>query len=124
MTLPPISRTSGSRVPALAEVVDRIAAEESLTPRQKQETNFALRTAGRAPARRLEEIPAHPAHLRERLGALSPAMAGVSAGRWSNVISLTRAALKIAGIANMPGRYYRWLRGLDLDFVTYSARRG
>lgn len=64
-----------------------------------------MRTAGRALARRLEEIPAHPAYLRESLAALSPAMAGVSAGRWSNVVGLTRAALKIAGVATMPGRY-------------------
>src|SRR6266566_807644 len=101
MTVAQFSRTPGSAIPSLAEVAEQIAVDESLTPRQKQETISALRTAGRALARRLEEIPAHPPYLRERLAALSPAMAGVSAGRWSNVISLTRAALKIAGVADM-----------------------
>ena len=104
MTLPPVSRTPDPPVPSLAELIERIAAEESLTPRQRQEIRSALRTVGRAIGRRLEEIPANPQQLRERLALLTPAMAGVSQGRWNNVVSLTRAALKLAGLTTIPGR--------------------
>lgn len=84
--------------------MQRIAAEGSLGPRQRQEVSSALRTVGRALGRRLEEIPASPRQLRERLALLTPAMAGVSQGRWNNVLSLTRTALKLAGLTTIPGR--------------------
>jgi integrase len=64
----------------------------------------ALRTVGRAIGRRLDEIPANPRWLRERFATLSPAMAGVSIGRWQNVQSLLRSALKHAGLTAVPGR--------------------
>jgi integrase len=54
--------------------------------------------------RRPEEIPAHPGYLRERLKTFTPAMAGLTQPRWRNVLSLSRSALKRAGLALMPGR--------------------
>src|SRR5262249_43055659 len=54
--------------------------------------------------RRLEEIPASPRQLRERLAILTPAMAGASPGCWNNIVSLTRGALKRSGLATIGGR--------------------
>jgi integrase len=84
--------------------LEQTALDAALTPRQRQETCSALRAVGRAIGRRLEEIPAHPRLLGERLAALTPAMAGVSRGRWNNVLSLTRGALKRVGLATIAGR--------------------
>lgn len=88
MTPPAVSRAPGSPVPSLAELMERIATEEALTPRQRQEIRSALRAVARAIGRRPEEIPARPRQLRERLAVLTPAMVGVSQGRWNNVLSL------------------------------------
>jgi hypothetical protein len=49
-------------------------------------------------------VPAEPRQLRPKLAKLTPAMAGVGAGRWSNIKSLTLKALKRAGLKSMPGR--------------------
>lgn len=104
MTASPPSRSPGAPSPSLAAVLEQTASDASLTPRHRQETCSALRAVGRAIGRRLEEIPAHPRLLRERLAALTPAMAGVSRGRWNNVLSLTRGALKRVGLATIAGR--------------------
>jgi integrase len=104
MTITPPSRTADSAPPTLAELLERIASEASLTQRRRQETCSALRTVGRAIGRRLEEIPANPRQLRERLVPLTPAMVGVSPGRWANIVSLVRGALKLAGLTAIPGR--------------------
>jgi hypothetical protein len=104
MTELPPSRASGVPFPSLAELLDEIASDQTLTPRQRQESCSALRSVGRALGRRLDEIQANPRQLRERLTTLTPAMAGVSRGRWNNVLSLTRAALKRAGLATIAGR--------------------
>jgi integrase len=110
MSISPLSRMPDSQLPSLAQVAEQIAADESLTRRQQQEMCSALRTVGRAIGRRLEEIPANLRQLRERLAAITPAMAGVSHGRWNNALSLTRGALKHVGLATIPGRSTEPLR--------------
>src|SRR5216683_3133901 len=67
MTVGPLSRAPDSPPPSLAELLDRLATDASLTPRQRQQTCSALRTVGRASGRRLQEIQANPRQLRERL---------------------------------------------------------
>ena len=91
--------------PTLAALCDRIAADERLLPRQRQDLVSGLRTIGKAIRQPLENISAHPGVLRERLKGFAPAMAGVSPRRWRNVLSLARFALKHAGLAHVPGRY-------------------
>ena len=104
MTEWPPSRGPGAPFPTLAELLDEIVSDQTLTSRQRQESCSALRSVGRALGRRLEEIPASPRQLRERLAILTPAMAGVSLGRWNNIVSLTRGALKRCGLATIAGR--------------------
>jgi integrase len=98
------SRGGGDAIVSLADLMREISSDPSLSPRQRQDTGSALRVVGRVLARPLEEIPAQPGQLRERLATMTPAMAGVSKGRWANILSLTRAALARAGLSKVPGR--------------------
>src|SRR5215217_9605821 len=91
----------------LAELVEQHRADPDLPPRRRQELIAALNTLGRALGKPLRDIPAHPAALRTALKDVSPAMAGVSKGRWRNVLSLLRRALAHAGTAVAPGGRYR-----------------
>ena len=107
-----MSVSSSSRKPShtgrqlnLADILARVTAHETLTDRQRQDLASALRTVGKAIGLPLTDVPAHPAHLRDRLKGFAPAMIGLSDRRWANVLSLARAALKHGGVALMPGRY-------------------
>jgi integrase len=91
--------------PTLADVLTNILADEALAPRRRQDIASALRTLAKALGRPLEELSAHPGFLRVRLKGFAPAMAGLAERRWRNTLSLTRFALKHAGLAHMPGRY-------------------
>src|SRR5262252_8995911 len=85
MSLPPTSRSSGLTVLSLADLLNAVGADMQLSARQRQDTCSALRIVGRALGRPLAELPARPRQLRERLAALTPAMVGVSKGRWANI---------------------------------------
>ena len=101
----PTSTASRASPPShLDGVLELVLADGSLTPRQRQDTASAVRTIARALGGGPEEIRAHPAALRERLKSFTPAMAGLSARRWANVLSLTTRALGRAGLVRTPGR--------------------
>jgi hypothetical protein len=89
----------------LAALRERVVADATLSARQWQDLSSALRSLGKALQTPLESIPAHPGYLRDRLKGFTPAMAGLTASRWRNILSLTRFALKHAGLAHLPGRY-------------------
>src|SRR3954466_13622995 len=89
----------------LAGLIEQHRADPDLPPRRRQELIAAMNTLGRALGKPLQDIPAHPAALRAALQDVSPAMAGVSEGRWRNVLNLLRRALAHAGTAVAPGRY-------------------
>src|SRR3954453_18110018 len=106
MTTKTTARVPGIRpTMTLAGLIEQYRADPDLPPRQRQELIAALNTLGRALGKPLQDIPAHPAALRAALKDVSPAMAGVSEGRWRNVLSLLRQALARAGTAVAPGRY-------------------
>ncbi len=67
----------------------------------------------------LSEILASPPVLRGRLDAIAPASIGLTKGRGNNVRSLLRKALKISGIAVMPGRH---LNPLSADWSEHMAK--
>ena len=123
MTISLPSRAPGSPVPSLAELADQIATDELLPVRRRQEIRSALRLIGRAIGRRLEEIPASPRYLRERFTTLTPAMAGVSKGRWNNAWSLVRGALNHAGLATLRARGSEPLAPEWLDLFPYLNER-
>ncbi len=90
--------------PTLATVLAHVLADPALTARQRQDTASAIRTVAKAFGRPAGEISARPADLRARLTGFAPAMAGLSERRWRNALSLTRSALKSAGLARMAAR--------------------
>jgi integrase len=100
-----IESATTHQTPSLAALLDQIADDQELSPRERQDMSSALRTVARVLGRQPAEVPADPRFLRERLERYSPAMAGVSAGRWNNILSLTRRALKRVELTTVPGRY-------------------
>lgn len=84
-------------------VIARIEADTELDARRQREMLSALRTICRLLGADPAMVPAEPRNLRQRLGTISPAAVGLSTGRWSNIRSLTMAALKRAGVRAMVG---------------------
>jgi integrase len=121
MSLSPASRKPDNlpHRPSLAEVREMVLADEGLSLRRRQDVSSALRTLAKALGHRLDELPAHPGYLRERLERFTPAMAGLSPRRWRNALSLTRFALKHAKLARVPGRYEEPLTPAWADLFRY-----
>lgn len=93
-----------SALPTLADLLARISSDDSLPLRRRQDVASALRCLAKALGRQPEEIRADPAGLRVRLKYFPHAMAGLSARRWRNILSLLRFALDHAGLTHVPGR--------------------
>jgi integrase len=89
----------------LADVIERLRADATLSPRRRDDLCSALRTVSRALGLDPSMLAADPRSLRQRLSQLSPAGLGISAGRWRNVRSLVLAALRHVGVKAMPSRY-------------------
>src|SRR3569832_3005522 len=91
----------------MAAVIGRIQGDEALAPRRKQDMVAALRTTRKAIRLTPENAPAHPAFLQDRPKAFLPSMLErpIKPERWRNVQSLTRTALKHAGVPTNAGRY-------------------
>ena len=104
---------------SLADVLKQLQHIEGLSGRQRMDLRSAVSTVGRILGRPLSEIPASPPVLRGRLDAIAPASIGLTRGRWNNVRSLLRKALKISGIAVMPGRH---LNPLSADWSEHMAK--
>jgi len=96
--------TSATAVVTLADVLRRLEADAGLEAQRRREMESAVRTVSRALGADPSLIPAEPRHLRPKLAKLTPAMAGVSPGRWSNVKSLLLKSLKRVGLRSMAGR--------------------
>ena len=96
--------TATQRQATLADVLNSVLRDESMSARRRRDLGSALQTMARALNTQLAEIPAEPRILRARLKEVSPAAVGVSASRWANVRSLVSSALIRAGITALPGR--------------------
>jgi integrase len=92
-------------LPTLADVLRILETDQALGARERRELCSALRTVCRVSNRDLNSIAAAPSQLRAMLVRITPAAAGVSKGRWSNIRSLAFKALNKAGIPTTPGRY-------------------
>jgi integrase len=107
-----MSSRSLSRKPAdvpgqlsLLDLLEKIAIDDAMANKRRQDVASALRTMAKVLGKPLAECPAHPGFLRSRLKGFSPATADLSTARWRNTLSLTRFALKHAGLLKVPGRY-------------------
>jgi integrase len=88
----------------LADVLRRLEADDGLDQRQLREMRSAVNAVCRTLGTQPDLVPAEPRQLRPKLAKLTPAIAGVSPGRWCNIKSLTLKALKRAGLKSMAGR--------------------
>jgi integrase len=95
---------SASEIATLAKLGQWLEANAGLHPQRKREMQSAINTVCRALGADPSVVPAEPRQLRPRLSKLTPAMVGVSPGRWSNAKSLLLKALKRAGLRSMAGR--------------------
>jgi integrase len=91
--------------PTLADVAAAIKKAEHLSARTRADLLSALNTVRKVLGLPLADAPAHPLFLQRRLARVSPVAHGLSPGRWSNVRSLVRKALDVAGVTALPGRY-------------------
>lgn len=99
------SVSSVGSAPTLADIIRVLTSDPTLGARERGELCSAVRTLARVLNRELDAIPANPSRLRAMLSPITPAVAGVTRGRWSNIISLTLKALKRAGIPTAPGKF-------------------
>ena len=96
---------SADTAPSMADILERLNAVGNLPDRVRDDLKSAIRSFCRLIGRHPEEVPAHPNYLRQHLKRIRPARFGISKGRWSNIKSLLRRALRVCGCAVMPGRY-------------------
>jgi hypothetical protein len=89
----------------LGDVLRHLEADLGTATRRCREMSSAVRTICRILGLDPDSIPADPRHLRAVLARVTPATAGVSAGRFANIRSLLLNALKSTGIKAMPGRH-------------------
>ena len=76
-------------LPTFADLIARIAADEKLPPRTRQNWTWALRAVARAVGKEPAAIPAHPEFLRKMLDRAAPASLGITRAGWNNARSLT-----------------------------------
>lgn len=89
-------------VPMFADLIPRLAADESLSPSRRRDLVSALHRIAEALDRPLERVPADPTWLRPRLSRIEPAALRLSRKSWSNILSCLRAALAHVGITHRP----------------------
>jgi integrase len=100
----PVALTQAPSGATLQAVYDRLHDIEP-EPRDLNERASALRTLGKVLDRPLPDIPSSPRQLSVLLDGANPMLAGVNPRRWSNIRSLARTSLAMAGVAVMPGRH-------------------
>ena len=85
-------------VPTLAEVADRIREDDQVSSSRKAAIRSAINTASRWFNLPATAIPAHPEFLRRLFAGFSPAAAGGTPKRWSNLRSDLLFALRHLGL--------------------------
>ena len=88
----------------MAEVLLRLTALPSWSPRRQRDTMTAIRSLGRVVGKPLGDITTEPAQLRRLLTKAAPALAGIKPRRWTAMRSMVLTALRELGIDVMPGR--------------------
>lgn len=89
----------------LQDLLTAIRADETLSDRRRGEVASDLRCLAKVLGQPLGSIPARVPYLRDEMNKRTPAMAGLSPGRWRNVRSHVQFALAHSGLAKVPGRY-------------------
>ena len=90
---------------SLADVMESVRRAPSLPEHRRRVLLSALRTVCRCLGKAPSEVSAQPAVLQKELDKVNFLQCGLSKKRWTNVRSLTLAALRIAGAQIMPSRW-------------------
>src|SRR4051794_3825581 len=106
-------------IPTLAEVLVELQQRTDLTLRQRADLCSAVRVLARAMGLPLEGTPARLDTLRLRLPRVLPAAHGFSRQRWNTLRSQFTAALRLAGVELLPGRFRS---GLGQDWARLYER--
>jgi len=108
--MPPITKLDPDRAfiqqdtPTFAEIVARIAPDDSLSPTRRRDMISGLRRISKALGRDPGDVPADSRWLQPRLGKITPAAQGLSKKAWQNALSDARSALVHCGIVEARGR--------------------
>jgi integrase len=107
MAAPPLSRNpfADRSLASFADLILRVAGEERLPLRTRQNWTWALKAVARAVGKDPAAVPAHPEFLRKLLDQAAPASLGLSRAAWNNARSLSGKVLEWAGLASVPGHY-------------------
>lgn len=89
---------------SLRELRDRLLADETIPDRRRRDLASALKTFAKAADRPIDVLPVDPVRLKPLLKGITPAMVGLTSGRWKNVLSLVNAALAHVGLVVVDGR--------------------
>ena len=89
----------------IADVIAIVTAHPDLESTRRADLASGLRTMCRALNIEPESLVANVRDISRRLAKVSPASIGVTHRRWSNVWKLVLAALRLAGVHALPGRY-------------------
>jgi integrase len=92
--------------PAATTLAGVIAQLAELEPdsRRRRDMASAIQTVARVLNTPVAAIPADPSYIGRLIRGAMPARQGIGAARWSNVVSLLRRALKLAGCRVMAGK--------------------
>jgi integrase len=97
-----MSSTTPSK-PSLADLVEVVRADASLSDTQKRDRVSALNTAAKAIGLPLADIPLELKLLRRKLEDVLPEAVGLSRARWNNIRSLVNRCLELK-VALMPSQ--------------------
>lgn len=90
---------------SLQDLLSTITADTTLSDRRRGEVASDLRCLAKVLGLPLTSAPARVPYLRDEMNKRTPAIAGLSPGRWRNVRSHAQFALSHVGLAKIPGRY-------------------
>ena len=99
--------------PMFAELMDRLAADQSLPEARRRDLISGLRRMAKALGRAPEDVPADPKWLQPRLAKVMPAGLGLKPKAWQNALSDARSAMAWAGILK---RRHRHIDDLSPDW--------
>jgi integrase len=88
----------------LADLVARLAADETLSPARRRDLASSLRRLAQVLNRDLATLPADLPGLRAAIGRVNPAQHGIVRKTWSNLRSNALTALRLYGSSAAPSR--------------------
>ena len=93
------------RQKTLEDIMGSVSRSPDLREHHRRTMLSALRTVARCLGKAPSEVPGQPGALQKELAGVNYLQSGLSKHRWTNVRSLTLAALRVSGAKIMPSRW-------------------